>query len=305
LLFTAWTTSVQLFGDLLGQTGLLEKVSQALALWNALAAPTPRVACAVVPLGPDAEAGLGPSVPALWTPNLRRTAFLSHSPCATRRAPRGRARRPCRRRPLRSLPYRRTRRHRTTPMLRPGRHGELANRLSSSRPSIKVRRCSSSRSTVPPWPPSPPPASSIFRVCSRPTNYPGTSTRTPCSPSSRLLSWPDRRFAGARATAAATALRRRIPTPAWSPAQPKFQTGAHRVVERPTATSCLGRRANSPEQAYPRPSPDAAIELARRYCLRRNSGRQCIRSEPLAVIPHLPGLIRRRSCRNLTRTAAG
>jgi hypothetical protein len=29
-------------------------------------------------------------------------------------------------------------------------------------------------------------------VCSRPTNCPATSTRTPCSPSSRLLSWPDR-----------------------------------------------------------------------------------------------------------------
>jgi hypothetical protein len=141
-------------------------------------------------------------------------------------------------------------------------------------------------------------------VCSRPTNCPGTSTRTPCSPSSRLLSWPDRRFAGACATAAATALRRRIPTPVWSPAQPKFQTGAHRVVERHTATSCLDRRANSQEQAYPRPSPDAAVELARRYCLRRNSSRQCIRSEPLAVIPHLPDLLRRWSCRIPVRTAA-
>jgi hypothetical protein len=158
---------------------------------------------------------------------------------------------------------------------------------------------------VPPWPPLPPPASSIFRVCSRPTDCPGTSTRTPCSPSSRLLSWPGRQFAGAGATAAAAALRRRTPTPAWSSAQPKFQTGAHRVVERPTATSCLGRCANSPEQAYPRPSPDAAVELARRYCLRRNSSRQCIRSEPLAVILHLPDLLRRRSCRIPARIAAG
>jgi hypothetical protein len=116
-----------------------------------------------------------------------------------------------------------------------GRRGGLANRLSSSRPSIKGRRCS--------------PASSIFRVCSVPTNYPKTSTRIPCSPSGRLLSRPDRRFAGARAPAAATALRRRVPTPAWSSAQPEFRTGAHKVVEHPTATSCLGRRASSPEQA--------------------------------------------------------
>jgi hypothetical protein len=91
----------------------------------------------------------------------------------------------------------------------------------------------------------------------------------------------------------------------WSPTQPKFQTGAHWIVERPTATSCLDRCANSPEQAYPRPSPDAAMELARRYCLRRNSGRQCIRSEPLAVIPHLPDLLHRRSCRIPARTTAG
>jgi hypothetical protein len=118
-------------------------------------------------------------------------------------------------------------------------HGELANRLSSSRSSIKGRRYSSSRRAVPSWPPLPPPASSIFRVCSRPTDCPGTSTRTPCSPSRRLLSWPGRKFAGAGATAAAAALRRRTPTPAWSSAQPKFQTSAHRVVERPTATSCL------------------------------------------------------------------
>jgi hypothetical protein len=110
-------------------------------------------------------------------------------------------------------------------------------------------------------------------MCSRPTDCPGTSTRTPCSPSSRMVSWSGHQFAGACATAAAAALRRRTPTPAWSSAQPKYQIGAHRVVERPTATSCLGRRANSPEQAYPRPSPDAAVELARRYCLRGNSGR--------------------------------
>jgi hypothetical protein len=190
-------------------------------------------------------------------------------------------------------------------MLRPVLHGELANRLSSSRPSIKGRRCSSSRRTVSPWPPLPPPASSIFRVCSRPTDCLGTSTPTPCRTSSRLLSWPGRQFARAGATAAAAALRHRTPTPAWSSAQPKFQTGAHRVVERTIATSCLGRRANSPEQAYPWPSPDAAVELARRYCLRRNSGRQCIRSEPLAVIPHLPDLLRRRSCRIPARIAAG
>jgi hypothetical protein len=35
---------------------------------------------------------------------------------------------------------------------------------------------------VPPWPPSPPLASSIFRVCSRPINCSGTSTRTPVGP---------------------------------------------------------------------------------------------------------------------------
>jgi hypothetical protein len=158
---------------------------------------------------------------------------------------------------------------------------------------------------VPPWPPLQPPVISIFRVCSRPTDCPETSTLTPCSPSSRLLSWSDCQFADAGATAAAAALRRRTPTPAWSSAQPKFQTGAHRVVERPTATSCLGRCANSAEQAYPRPSPDAAVELARWYGLRRNSGHQCIRSEPLAVIPHLPDLLRRRSCRIPARITTG
>jgi hypothetical protein len=259
------------------------------------------------PAGPARRGRLRSVGPSAVDPSyLRRTAFLSHSHCATCLAPRGRARRPCRRRPLRSLPYQRTRRRRTTPMLRPGRRGELANRLSSSRPFIKGRRYSSSRGTEPPWPPSPPLVSSIFRVRSVPTNSHRTSTRTPCSPSSLLLSWPDRRFAGARAPeVATTVLRRRVPTPSWSPTQPKVQTGAHKVVERPTATSCPSRRANSPEQAYPRPLPDAAVELAHRYCLRRNSDRQCICSESLADIPHLPDLLRRRSCRIPARTAAG
>jgi hypothetical protein len=97
-----------------------------------------RVDRAAAALGPHAEAGLGPSVPAPWThPHLRCTAFLSHYPCATRRGPVaesadlaaaghwGRCR------------TRRTRRRRTTPMLRPCHRGGLANRLSSSCPSIK------------------------------------------------------------------------------------------------------------------------------------------------------------------------
>jgi hypothetical protein len=80
-----------------------------------------------------------------------------------------------------------------------------------------------------------------------------------------------------------------VPTGSWSAPPPLL---------------AFGQRANSLEQAYPRPSPDAAIELARRYCLRRNSGRQCIHSETLAVIPHLPDLLRRRSCRIPARIAA-
>jgi hypothetical protein len=146
---------------------------------------------------------------------------------------------------------------------------------------------------------------SLCRLFSRPPKPLGLFARMHRSCPGYLLPRPDCQLAGARAPAAAAALRHRVPTPAWSPAQPKFQTGAHRVVERPTATSCLGRHASSPEQVYPRPSSDAAVELARRYCLRRNSGHQCIRNEPLADIPHLPDLLRRRSCRIPVRTAAG
>jgi hypothetical protein len=116
---------------------------------------------------------------------------------------------------------------------------------------------------------------------------------------------PGCQLTGARAPAASTALRLRVPTSAWSPAKPKFQTGAHRVVEHPTATSFLGRCANSPEQEHPWPSPDAAVELARRYCLYRNSGHQCVCGEPLVDLPHLPDLLRHRSCRTPVRTAAG
>jgi hypothetical protein len=44
----------------------------------------------VLLLGPHAEVGLGPLVRASWTP-LRRTAFLPHYPCATRRVRHGQA----------------------------------------------------------------------------------------------------------------------------------------------------------------------------------------------------------------------
>jgi hypothetical protein len=146
---------------------------------------------------------------------------------------------------------------------------------------------------------------SLCPLFSRPPEPLGLFARIHRSCLGYLLPRPEFQLAGACAPAAAAALRRRVPTPAWSPAQPKFQTSAYRVVERPTATSCLGRHASSSEQVYPRPSSEAAVELARRYCLRRNSGHQCIRNEPLADIPHLPNLLHRRSCRIPVRTDAG
>jgi hypothetical protein len=110
LLFTAWTTSVQLFGDLLGQTGLLEKLSHALALWNAPTAPTPHVARAVVPLGPDVEARLPrgePGAAVHITSGSRSSPHRLPEPFPSRHAPstHGPSRADPGRRPMAPRPY--------------------------------------------------------------------------------------------------------------------------------------------------------------------------------------------------------
>jgi hypothetical protein len=183
-------------------------------------------------------------------PLVRRTA--SPLPLPGRHVPRtpwpGRADRP-----MSSLPYRRTRHRHTTPMLRPGRHGELANRLSNSRPSIKGCRCSSSRSTVPLWPPLPPPASSTFRVCSRPTDCPGTSTRTSRSLPTHALPWPSPRLAGAQAPAAPAAGLRRAAR-RWSlSSKTSAQVGSPQPLEPSQALPGRGRRRG--RRNSPRPPP--------------------------------------------------
>jgi hypothetical protein len=163
-------------------------------------------------------------------PAHRRTAFLPYSPRATRHARTSRPHRPA--------PPGLWRRRRTLGVLRPiPRPAVLASKVTplplfayKSWPPSPRAQGALAEPTPAPWTPM---RSSTFRQLSPPNHVAPTSTRTPCSSHTRLLSRPGRRLAGIKPPAAATAGLRRACPPATSLPLVSTQTGPRQPLEPP------------------------------------------------------------------------
>jgi hypothetical protein len=173
------------------------------------------------------------------------TAFLPHSPRATRLAPMGWPRRPCRSPPTASPPYRAHAHRHTEPPSR-GRVGACSPRRTHLYKGQELaghaRGAVAQSRAAPPWLSTP---SSCAHSISQPSAPLGNFARTYWSSPSHTLPGANRRLAGARPPAATAARSPPRRSPVTCPPQNRTQASPSRPL--------------APSQTFPRSRPPARL----------------------------------------------